>query len=71
MPPQGYVVLSGLGANYVCSLLGLPTISQFARRHKLATALVMVGANAFLIPHFFRRIDDAIATFDNALEETP
>ena len=43
MPPQGYLILGGLGWNYVASRMGKPTISMFARRHKVETAVVLVG----------------------------
>lgn len=54
MPPQGYVVLSGIGLNYVAHRLGRPTICSFARRHKVATAVVLVGVNVWLWPHPYR-----------------
>lgn len=53
MPPQGYLILGGLGWNYVASRMGKPTISMFARRHKVETAVVLVGGLTWLVPHLF------------------
>ena len=50
MPPQGYVVLGGLGWNYVASRMGKRTISMFAREHKAETAAVLIGTLAWLVP---------------------
>lgn len=55
MPPQGWVVLGGIGLNYVAHRLGKPTICGFARRHPVATAVVLGGGNLWLWPHLYRR----------------
>lgn len=54
MPPQGYVVLGGIGLNYVAHRRHKTTICQFARLHPIATALVLGGGNLWLWPHIYR-----------------
>ena len=66
MPPQGYVILGGVGMNYVASRLGRPTISRWCARHKAATFTVTAGAVAwwswhiatYVLPAVVAAIDD-------------
>lgn len=53
MPPQGYVVLGALGWNFRRSRVGKTTICQFGRRHPVATAVVLLGFNAWIWPHVY------------------
>lgn len=69
MPPQGFVIIGGLGWNYLRSRQGKPTISMFARRHKTETAVILVGALAWFVPHIFYAAVEVIA--DAIDEATP
>lgn len=59
MPPQGYLLALGaavpLGWNYRNSRVGKPTISGWGREHPVVTAVALVGFNAFIWPHLFRK----------------
>jgi hypothetical protein len=52
MPPQGYAILGGIAWNWNRARHGLPTISQFARKHKVVSVGVWLGATCWLIPHW-------------------
>ena len=53
MPPQALALGAVLGWNYQRSRVGKVTISQFARRHPLVTAVVLVAGNGWLVPHLY------------------
>ena len=53
MPPQALALGAVLGWNYQRSRVGKVTISQVARRHPIVTAVVLIGGNGFLVPHFY------------------
>jgi len=53
MPPQGAVLAGALVWNFQRSRVGKTTISMFARRHPLATAVVLVVGNAWIWPHLY------------------
>ena len=44
---------AALAWNYQRSLVGRTTISQFARRHPIATAVVLIVGNGWLVPHLY------------------
>lgn len=52
MPPQGWVIVGGIGSNAVAAALGLPTISQWARRHKALSVGIWVAGTCWIIPHW-------------------
>lgn len=58
MPPQAAVLgaaLAGiLGWNYQRSTVDKKTISMWGREHPVATAVVLVGFNAWIWPHLYR-----------------
>ena len=72
MPPQGYVVLAGLGWNYAASRSGRPTISRFCAHHKpltlAATAAVVAWWGyhiaTYVIPAVAEALDDLHDIFD-------
>lgn len=66
MPPQGYVVLGGLAWNYAASRMGQPTISQFARRHKVLAVVVWCGVTVWLIPHWCKAVEAISEAIDEA-----
>ena len=53
MPPQALALGAVLGWNYQRSRTGKVTISQFARLHPIATAVVLIGGNGWLVPHLY------------------
>ena len=69
MPPQAYLILTGLAWNYTRSRQGKPTISMFARRHKAASAVVIAGTVAWLVPHLFLTAIAVAEAFDDSRPE--
>jgi len=53
MPPQGAVLAGALVWNFQRSRVGKTTISMFARRHPLVTAVVLVVGNTWIWPHLY------------------
>lgn len=68
MPPQGYLVLGGLGWNYIASRLGKPTISMWARRHKVIAVAVWCGATVWVIPHWWRDTIAVLEALDDRID---
>lgn len=66
MPPQGYVVLGGLGWNYIASRTGKPTISMFARRHKVIAVVIWCGATVWILPHWCKAVEVIAEAIDEA-----
>lgn len=65
MPVQGYLVLGGLGLNYVASRLGKPTISRFCARHKALTIAATVVAAVWFEHHIATYVLPALEAFDD------
>ena len=53
MPPQALALGAVLGWNFQRSRTGKVTISMFARRHPIGTAVVLVVGNGWLVPHLY------------------
>jgi hypothetical protein len=53
MPPQGAVLAGALVWNYTRSKRGKTTISMLARRHPIVSGGMLVGFNAWIVPHLY------------------